>query len=188
MIPSRYIGALAFECGACRPSGRRRNQIVCLCPSTFALLALFALNPDIIIASDCGMPPVPSDEQHERLEPTQTQLLKDRRFKLSRSVIRSSLRLPLAMSGANPVGPTCQSVRSMQVSKLVGLSVLSSRAHLEIWRRRRIKCDEGHPCQPCRHASSACTFEEAGRKSHPHKSKYACHRAHDCLPLIPILE
>ncbi|KAF7369274.1 P-type phospholipid transporter [Mycena venus] len=29
-------------------------------------------------------------------------------------------------------------------------------------RRRRIKCDEGHPCQACLAASSACTFEEPG--------------------------
>ncbi|TFY70865.1 hypothetical protein EVG20_g2137 [Dentipellis fragilis] len=38
-------------------------------------------------------------------------------------------------------------------------------------RRRRIKCDEGHPCQACLGASSACTFEEPGKRSHPHKSK-----------------
>ncbi|KAG6819891.1 hypothetical protein H0H93_007669 [Arthromyces matolae] len=38
-------------------------------------------------------------------------------------------------------------------------------------RRRRIKCDEGHPCQACLTASSACTFEEPGKRTHPHKSK-----------------
>ncbi|KAF8888507.1 fungal-specific transcription factor domain-containing protein [Mucidula mucida] len=38
-------------------------------------------------------------------------------------------------------------------------------------RRRRIKCDEGHPCQACITANSACTFEEPGKRSHPHKSK-----------------
>lgn len=38
-------------------------------------------------------------------------------------------------------------------------------------RRRRIKCDEGHPCQACLTANSACTFEEPGKRSHPHKSK-----------------
>ncbi|KAJ7028846.1 fungal-specific transcription factor domain-containing protein, partial [Mycena alexandri] len=38
-------------------------------------------------------------------------------------------------------------------------------------RRRRIKCDEGHPCQACLAASSACTFEEPGKRTHPHKSK-----------------
>lgn len=38
-------------------------------------------------------------------------------------------------------------------------------------RRRRIKCDEGHPCQACLSASSACTFEEPGKRTHPHKSK-----------------
>ncbi|KAG7095034.1 hypothetical protein E1B28_005825 [Marasmius oreades] len=38
-------------------------------------------------------------------------------------------------------------------------------------RRRRIKCDEGHPCQACLAANSACTFEEPGKRTHPHKSK-----------------
>ncbi|KAF7324592.1 P-type phospholipid transporter [Mycena kentingensis (nom. inval.)] len=38
-------------------------------------------------------------------------------------------------------------------------------------RRRRIKCDEGHPCQACLAATSACTFEEPGKRTHPHKSK-----------------
>ncbi|KZT25557.1 hypothetical protein NEOLEDRAFT_349104 [Neolentinus lepideus HHB14362 ss-1] len=38
-------------------------------------------------------------------------------------------------------------------------------------RRRRIKCDEGHPCQACLNSNSACTFEEPGKRSHPHKSK-----------------
>ncbi|KAI0066865.1 hypothetical protein BV25DRAFT_1796186 [Artomyces pyxidatus] len=38
-------------------------------------------------------------------------------------------------------------------------------------RRRRIKCDEGHPCQACLGANSSCTFEEPGKRSHPHKSK-----------------
>ncbi|KAG9220144.1 hypothetical protein CCMSSC00406_0007161 [Pleurotus cornucopiae] len=38
-------------------------------------------------------------------------------------------------------------------------------------RRRRIKCDEGHPCQACLSANSACTFEEPGKRTHPHKSK-----------------
>ncbi|KAI6040737.1 fungal-specific transcription factor domain-containing protein [Pisolithus marmoratus] len=38
-------------------------------------------------------------------------------------------------------------------------------------RRRRIKCDEGHPCQACQTANSPCTFEEPGKRSHPHKSK-----------------
>jgi hypothetical protein len=32
------------------------------------------------------MPAVPSEEQHERHEPAQTQMLKDRRFKLNRLV------------------------------------------------------------------------------------------------------
>ncbi|KAF9261614.1 hypothetical protein L218DRAFT_980783 [Marasmius fiardii PR-910] len=38
-------------------------------------------------------------------------------------------------------------------------------------RRRRIKCDEGHPCQACLAANSPCTFEEPGKRTHPHKSK-----------------
>ncbi|KAH9476291.1 ABC-transporter-regulating transcription factor [Psilocybe cubensis] len=38
-------------------------------------------------------------------------------------------------------------------------------------RRRRIKCDEGHPCQACLTANSSCTFEEPGKRTHPHKSK-----------------
>ncbi|KZS87357.1 hypothetical protein SISNIDRAFT_460970 [Sistotremastrum niveocremeum HHB9708] len=38
-------------------------------------------------------------------------------------------------------------------------------------RRRRIRCDEGHPCQSCLTANSACTFEEPGKRTHPHKSK-----------------
>ncbi|CAL1710383.1 unnamed protein product [Somion occarium] len=40
-------------------------------------------------------------------------------------------------------------------------------------RRRRIKCDEGHPCQSCLTSNSACTFEEPGKRTHPHKSKRA---------------
>ncbi|KAI0746270.1 fungal-specific transcription factor domain-containing protein [Daedaleopsis nitida] len=39
--------------------------------------------------------------------------------------------------------------------------------------RRRIKCDEGHPCQSCLTSNSACTFEEPGKRTHPHKSKRA---------------
>ncbi len=31
-------------------------------------------------------------------------------------------------------------------------------------RRRRIKCDEGHPCQACLTANSSCTFEEPGKR------------------------
>ncbi|KAJ7054209.1 fungal-specific transcription factor domain-containing protein [Mycena amicta] len=48
-------------------------------------------------------------------------------------------------------------------------------------RRRRIKCDEGHPCQACfiigttayacLATNSSCTFEEPGKRTHPHKSK-----------------
>ncbi|KAH9855453.1 fungal-specific transcription factor domain-containing protein [Lenzites betulinus] len=40
-------------------------------------------------------------------------------------------------------------------------------------RRRRIKCDEGHPCQSCLTSNSPCTFEEPGKRTHPHKSKRA---------------
>ncbi|KIY51734.1 hypothetical protein FISHEDRAFT_36386 [Fistulina hepatica ATCC 64428] len=39
-------------------------------------------------------------------------------------------------------------------------------------RRRRIKCDEGHPCQACLTAKSDCTFEP-GKRSPPKKSKRA---------------
>ncbi|OSX62312.1 hypothetical protein POSPLADRAFT_1143806 [Postia placenta MAD-698-R-SB12] len=39
--------------------------------------------------------------------------------------------------------------------------------------RRRIKCDEGHPCQSCLTSNSPCTFEEPGKRTHPHKSKRA---------------
>ena len=42
-------------------------------------------------------------------------------------------------------------------------------------RRRRIKCDEGHPCQACLGAHSACTFEEPGKRSNAHKSKFVDH-------------
>jgi len=38
-------------------------------------------------------------------------------------------------------------------------------------RRRRIRCDEGHPCQSCLTSNSPCTFEEPGKRTHPHKSK-----------------
>lgn len=49
----------------------------------------------------------------------------------------------------------------------------SQRLNLQefLCRRRRIKCDEGHPCQACISANSACTFEEPGKRTHPHKSK-----------------
>ena len=43
-------------------------------------------------------------------------------------------------------------------------------------RRRRIKCDEGHPCQACLGAHSACTFEEPGKRNNPHKSKFVAHQ------------
>ena len=43
--------------------------------------------------------------------------------------------------------------------------------HCIALRRRRIKCDEGHPCQACLTANSPCTFEEPGKRTHPHKSK-----------------
>ncbi|KAG8936987.1 hypothetical protein FRC02_009124 [Tulasnella sp. 418] len=66
-------------------------------------------------------------DQSNQAESNATQLLKDRRFKLSRACDRC--------------------------------------------RRRRIKCDEGHPCKSCIHASSDCTFEEIGKKTVPHKSR-----------------
>ncbi|KAH8822579.1 fungal-specific transcription factor domain-containing protein [Flagelloscypha sp. PMI_526] len=50
-----------------------------------------------------------------------------------------------------------------------GGSLLKDR-RFKLSRRRRIKCDEGHPCQACINAKSACTFEEP-TKRHPQKSK-----------------
>ncbi|KIJ56249.1 hypothetical protein M422DRAFT_219387 [Sphaerobolus stellatus SS14] len=38
-------------------------------------------------------------------------------------------------------------------------------------RRRRIKCDEGHPCQSCLSSHSPCTFEEPGKRTQHSKSK-----------------
>ncbi|KAF8581867.1 hypothetical protein K439DRAFT_1653947 [Ramaria rubella] len=38
-------------------------------------------------------------------------------------------------------------------------------------RRRRIKCDEGHPCQSCLSSHSPCTFEEPGKRTQHAKSK-----------------
>ncbi|KAG9309610.1 hypothetical protein JVU11DRAFT_10271 [Chiua virens] len=49
-------------------------------------------------------------------------------------------------------------------------SILKER-RFKLSRRRRIKCDEGHPCQACLTANSPCTFEEPGKRTHPHKSK-----------------
>ncbi|KAH9905552.1 uncharacterized protein B0H18DRAFT_634960 [Fomitopsis serialis] len=43
-------------------------------------------------------------------------------------------------------------------------------------RRRRIKCDEGHPCQSCLTSNSSCTFEEPGKRTHPHKSNLSALR------------
>ncbi|KAI0635356.1 fungal-specific transcription factor domain-containing protein [Trametes polyzona] len=51
-------------------------------------------------------------------------------------------------------------------------SILKER-RFKLSRRRRIKCDEGHPCQSCLTSNSPCTFEEPGKRTHPHKSKRA---------------
>lgn len=105
------------------------------------------------------------------LKPSQTSsILKERRFKLSRCA--SPFFAPTTQDGstdetrgtagrATGVGEHTQPVRLLQVLIVLG-------AHS----RRRIKCDEGHPCQSCLTSNSACTFEEPGKRTHPHKSKY----------------
>jgi hypothetical protein len=57
---------------------------------------------------------------------------------------------------------------------------------IRLCRRRRIKCDEGHPCQACLSANSGCTFEESGKRleSHPHKSKSVAYRTQPSLCLL----
>ncbi|KAF8875786.1 fungal-specific transcription factor domain-containing protein [Infundibulicybe gibba] len=67
---------------------------------------------------------------------------------------------PATMSDGRDKSPTSSSILKERRFKL-------SRA----CDRCRIKCDEGHPCQACLTASSACTFEEPGKRTHPHKSK-----------------
>ncbi|KAI5122021.1 hypothetical protein M0805_008012 [Coniferiporia weirii] len=87
------------------------------------------------------------------------------------------------MSGASPTASTAGSVGSpAPVSEEISDAKPApppkerrfklSRA-CDRCRRRRIKCDEGHPCQSCLAAGSACTFEEPGKRTHPHKSKRA---------------
>ncbi|KAJ7256231.1 fungal-specific transcription factor domain-containing protein [Mycena haematopus] len=69
-----------------------------------------------------------------------------------------------------PPVTTADSPEASQASILKDRRFKLSRA-CDRCRRRRIKCDEGHPCQACLAASSACTFEEPGKRTHPHKSK-----------------
>ncbi|KAI0071201.1 hypothetical protein K474DRAFT_1679582 [Panus rudis PR-1116 ss-1] len=73
-------------------------------------------------------------------------------------------------SGDKPTSPTTPS--STTASVLKDRRFKLSRA-CDRCRRRRIKCDEGHPCQSCLTSNSACTFEEPGKRTHPHKSKRA---------------
>ncbi|KAF4609485.1 hypothetical protein D9613_012329 [Agrocybe pediades] len=71
---------------------------------------------------------------------------------------------------------TTADVQDQQASTSSSSSILKERRFklsraCDRCRRRRIKCDEGHPCQACLTANSACTFEEPGKRTHPHKSK-----------------
>lgn len=76
------------------------------------------------------------------------------------------------MSTPNANGDQQQQADSSQPSILKERRFKLSRA-CDRCRRRRIKCDEGHPCQSCLTSNSACTFEEPGKRTHPHKSKRA---------------
>ncbi|KAI0748897.1 fungal-specific transcription factor domain-containing protein [Fomes fomentarius] len=73
---------------------------------------------------------------------------------------------------AGPSSPTGDTKPSQTSSILKERRFKLSRA-CDRCRRRRIKCDEGHPCQSCLTSNSACTFEEPGKRTHPHKSKRA---------------
>ncbi|THH07519.1 hypothetical protein EW145_g3327 [Phellinidium pouzarii] len=81
------------------------------------------------------------------------------------------------MSGTNPSASTARSVSSpTPVSEEISESKTApppKERRFKLSRRRRIKCDEGLPCQSCTVANSACTFEEPGKRTHPHKSKRA---------------
>lgn len=97
-------------------------------------------------------------------EKSSPSILKERRFKLSRCATASCFLI----SSLTPL----QSMRPLQVSAIRSAEAGNPLKGLQ--RRRRIKCDEGHPCQSCLSSNSACTFEEPGKRTHPHKSKYAC--------------
>ncbi|KAI0916498.1 hypothetical protein AcV5_002975 [Taiwanofungus camphoratus] len=73
-----------------------------------------------------------------------------------------------ASAGAGGGGGAGGSSTSMLKERRFKLSRACDRC-----RRRRIKCDEGHPCQSCLTSNSPCTFEEPGKRTHPHKSKRA---------------
>jgi len=97
------------------------------------------------------------DPNEQPLTPAQ-QLLKERRFKLSRYDLGISYTLTLLTCVCNK-------------EPVIGAGKLSRHECHKLpsdygRRRRRIKCDEGHPCQACITASSACTFEEPGKRTH----------------------
>ncbi|KAF8727533.1 hypothetical protein AX14_007321, partial [Amanita brunnescens Koide BX004] len=73
---------------------------------------------------------------------------------------------PQPQQQSQPPSPTPTTTSSVLKERRFKLSRACDRC-----RRRRIKCDEGHPCQACLTANSACTFEEQGKRTHPHKSK-----------------
>ncbi|KAK7442777.1 hypothetical protein VKT23_016022 [Stygiomarasmius scandens] len=73
---------------------------------------------------------------------------------------------PVTTSDTASEQPTASTSSSILKERRFKLSRACDRC-----RRRRIKCDEGHPCQACLSANSACTFEEPGKRTHPHKSK-----------------
>ncbi|GLB40905.1 putative fungal specific transcription factor [Lyophyllum shimeji] len=73
---------------------------------------------------------------------------------------------PITTGETQEQGPTSTSSSSILKERRFKLSRACDRC-----RRRRIKCDEGHPCQACLTANSSCTFEEPGKRTHPHKSK-----------------
>lgn len=108
------------------------------------------------------MPPITTaDEQQDR--PSPTSVPKERRFKLS----RYALHRDPSRSRSRP-----------RPEHVIGVGELALHTHEELTlrplvlsSRRRIKCDEGHPCQSCLGANAACTFEEPGKRTHPHKSK-----------------
>ncbi|KIK63427.1 hypothetical protein GYMLUDRAFT_41111 [Collybiopsis luxurians FD-317 M1] len=75
-----------------------------------------------------------------------------------------------------PPVTTAETTAEQQQQQQSGSSLLKERRFklsraCDRCRRRRIKCDEGHPCQACLTANSPCTFEEPGKRTHPHKSK-----------------
>lgn len=113
-------------------------------------------NASVLGSVGGSQPPEDSKEGLKLVPP------KERRFKLSRWVRYISPNVCCLM---HCVGHAT-GVGELQIDMNSNLHIFT-----EMFRRRRIKCDEGHPCQSCLSASSACTFEEPGKRTHPHKSK-----------------